>query len=219
MNKKYLSVGILMLAVTIVFVSCKAKTDYGVIYIDPEGITHVLHTNSSGNTVVNAEGNLQEVRMMQLNDPHRNNDGSLVIDELEYPNFIDEGDVIDCKYYKLPIPRGWAIGGNLNMIIENTKINASINFSNDTKSTYEQTISDSDLFLDEAKKAGATTEKGSATILGTECVYASIITKDNTSALKTYILNRNDRIYKFVCNYTVGNEPDFVSILNTIEFK
>ncbi|GEM_PF-4654350 len=221
MNKKYIISGIMLLALTATLVSCKARSEYGKIYIAGENESYVLKTDVNGDTVVNAEGNLIKLKMRNAKEPHHDTDGNAITEVLEYPQFIDEGKKIDCKYYKIKIPSGWKNTGTVGMSMGNEKLDASINFSNDTDKTYDEIMADAALFAEEAKKNGTEVEQGKAKILNTDCDYYTIIGKDNDSVLTTYFLNHNDHTFRFVCSYKKDNlgKIDFTEVLNGIEFK
>ncbi len=210
-----------MLTVTATLVSCQARSKYGKIYVAGENESYVLKTDANGDTVVNEEGDLIYIKMRNPDEPHHDTEGNFITEVLEYPRFIDEGEKIDCKYYKITIPSGWECSGTVSMQMKNEKLGATIDFSNDTDKTYDEIMEGVDTVLKAAEEGGAKTEKGTVRILDMDCAYSTITGDNSDLILTTYYIRHGDNTYRCVCNYTKENmdKIDFAEILNGIEFK
>ncbi len=239
MEKRVIALVIAVLIIASTFVACAKRSKYGKIYVDYDGVTHVLATDENGETVRGEDGNLYEVQF-QYEDA-TDTEGTVLLDEggewltteYEFPKYIVVKEA-KFKYFpilfhnkyvqnsvlKLPLPDGFEQISKRAFHIENEESGCWLECSADDYKSLDEAYLKAKEVLPVYVEAGSQIEDGYVTICG-EKAYRCIITNDEDNIiLTTYYFEKNDHLIRFqtLLKTDYADEIDFEAIINTAIF-
>lgn len=182
-----------------------------------------LVTDSKGETVVDAQGNL----LWKVTDANGENHTMPV----SYPSYLNEGGKISCQEFSMKLPGGYEnIGGDC-IMLRNTKKGTQIDYSlfepageddenNSAKARAEMV---KNVFAKETEKGHGTVTMEDVQIGGRDAVRVIIdMNKTEKQAyMEAYYIDSVNGVMSFTCacDYKDKGKIDFKAILDVIEYR
>lgn len=234
MKRNLIAVICLMLAASLLFVSCSKKK----YYVDRNGITNVAYTDENGETVTDKNGSVIVIQTDANGDNVTDKFGDLVTFTVKTAviDVNSSGNKISCDAYSLEVPSGWVVSpdnrelAQLRYGSEDSDISMELRYY--VGINYEDMVEQGKelikAFSDNAEKTVINEQEEiklkDGKITATKFTYLGAATKDGkeqTAGLIVYVFSAGRFTYAVPCGVFSEDDiknVDFESVINAVEF-
>ncbi len=221
MNKKYLAVFLVFMVLTAGFTACKKADKSGIVIIDNRGTERVLATDSNGETMTDAAGNMIVVVTQADGNAVTVEGGGQETQTVSPPPYYVYNNIIECPKFSVQIPQGWEQGSASDIMLRHIETNCELKLMvKDGKSFDEVLTSARDLLqMAKDKDPDAKLDVSAVSICGVEATMLNYITLEKTGVF--YVFNKNSTTFLFsaIVNNEYKDSIDFNAVINTVNFK
>lgn len=230
MNKKSCVALLCFFCILASFSACAKRSPYGKVIVDSRGMEHIIMTDANGVTVCDKFGELVEVVTDSANKKPvtapiesgtfaEGQSGEYQTQSITFPDVVENGDVLEEKYYKVTVPDGWENVGTGRIILRHKATGAQVSVYPDMTGSVESKLEQM-----ENDRAALSVDMEYNEYETTVCGFKAVCCDHKIGEIHrlTYVfMTDRNMLTEIACTVKLENENavDFQAVLSAIQFK